>query len=84
MPTYLDHHNPPQGISPEALEKMAADTKAGKVDQFGVKLLNAFLRQDVVWCLTEAPSADVAHQPHEANYGLNMSDGDVIEVQMLV
>ncbi len=84
MPIYLDHHKPPEGISPDALERMAADAKAGKVDQFGVKGLNAFMSKDVVWCLTEAPSADVVHRSHEAAYGLKMSEGDVVEVQKLV
>jgi hypothetical protein len=84
MPIYLDHHKPPEGITPEALQQMAADTKAGKVDQFGVKGLNAFIGKEVVWCLTEAPSADVVHKSHEAGYGLKMSEGDVVEVQTLV
>jgi len=83
MPKYIDHHKAPN-LPPEAVQKMVADVKAGKVDQFGVKGLNAFISKTDAWCLTEAANAEAVHKTHEVNYGLKLGPGDVQEVMSLV
>ena len=56
----------------------------GHTHKCGVEGLNAFIGKDLVWCLTEARSADMFHKSHEAGYGLNISEGNVGTVQTLV
>lgn len=83
MPKYLDHHKIPQGITPQAMQQMVADIKAGKVVN-GVKSLNSFIGKNDAWCLTEAANAKAVHDIHKAGYNLELGPGDVTEVQSLV
>ena len=83
MPIYLDHHKPPQGITPEGVKLIVADIKAKKVTN-GIRPINGFIGKNDAWCLTEAPNAEAVHKLHEAAYKQKLGPGDVIEVQSLV
>ena len=83
MPIYLDHHKPPQGMTPESVKMLVADIKAKKVTN-GIRPVNGFVGKSDAWCLIEAPNPQAVHNLHEAVYKLNLGPGDVVEVQSLV
>ena len=84
MPKFLDYHAKAPDMPPEVMQAVAADMKAGKVDEFGVKPINAFMSTaGEAYCLTEAPNADAVCKSHEA-HGIALDKGDVREVQSLV
>ena len=84
MPKYLDYHAKAPDFPPEAVEQIAQAMKAGGIDQFGVKPLNAFVTdRGEAYCLTEAPNADAVCQSHVAN-GIDLTEGDVREVNSFV
>ena len=78
MPKFLDYHAKAPELPPEMVHAAIADITAGKVDEFGVKPLNAFFSPGTgeAYCLTEAPSADAVCQSHEAK-GMTLGLGDV-------
>ncbi|MBI4199933.1 MAG: hypothetical protein HY535_05635 [Chloroflexi bacterium] len=82
MPKFLDHHKAIQ-LPPNVLQQAVADIKSGKVNQLGIKALNAFSGKSDAWCLLEAPNADAVCKYHEG-MGLKLPKGDVVEVQTLV
>lgn len=84
MPKFFDYHAKMPPMPPEMMQQMAADIKAAKVDQFGVKGLNFFAGtggQGI--CLSEAPNADAVCKSHEA-HGVPLGIDEVVEVQSLV
>ena len=83
MPKFLDYHEKAPQMPPEAIQGMVAAIKAGNVDQFGVKPLNAFGGGGHAWCLTEAPNADAVCKSHQA-VGIELDQGEVTEVQSYV
>lgn len=84
MPKYLDYHAKAPKFPPEVIQQVAKSMKAGEVDKFGVKGLNAFITdKGEAYCLSEAPSADAVCQSH-ALKGLDLTKGDVREVSSFV
>ena len=84
MPKYIDHHRAPEGVTPEALQQMGADVRAGKTTPSGVKGLNGFIGTNEMWCFVEAPNAQAVHDLHKEAYGIELGSGDVVEVQSIV
>lgn len=82
MPRYIDSHKA-VSMPPEQVQKLVADIKAGRSDQFGAKPINMFTSKSETWCLAEAPSAEAVRKSHEA-LGLKLGPGDIVEVTTLV
>lgn len=82
MPTYIDHHKAPK-LTPEQAKQVEADIKSGKRSQ-GIRPVGAFIGKNDAWCVIEAPNPQVVHDLHKSQYGIEMSPGDVTEVQALV
>jgi hypothetical protein len=81
MPRFMDFHDDLK-LPEEAIDQIAAGTKAGTADQFGVRQIELFHNPDgKVYCLLDAPDADAVRQHHRA---LGVSCGDVHEVQSLL
>jgi Protein of unknown function (DUF4242) len=80
MPQFMDFHDDLK-LPTEAINQIAADTKDGKTDQFGVRQVELYHNADgKVYCLLEAPDAEAVRQHHEA---LGIACGDVHEVSGL-
>ena len=81
MPKFMDFH-PDLKLPQEAVDQIAADTKAAKADQFGVRQVELFHNEHgQVYCLLEAPDAEAVRKHHEA---LGVPCGDVHEVNGLL
>lgn len=66
MPEFMDVHRGMQGITPELLDEAhRADLEIQ--DQEGVDFKQAWADPDsgMVWCLSEAPSAEAVRKIHE-------------------
>ncbi len=81
MPRFIDHHAKLPPMPPEAIQQMRLNIWGAKIDEFGVKAINAFMSTDGQgWCWTEGPNADAICKSHQA-YGIPLDKGDVHEVQ---
>jgi hypothetical protein len=80
MPRFMDFHEDLK-LPQEAIDSIAADTRAQKADQFGVTQVELFHNPDgKVWCVLDAPSAEAVRQHHDA---LGVPCSDVHQVQTL-
>jgi hypothetical protein len=83
MAVYLDHHPQLPAIPAAQAKQMAANVKAGKRDDYGVKPMNVFMGDGKGWCLTDAPDVDSVVASHKA-VGFPLRKSDVHEVKPLV
>ena len=84
MAKFLDYHAKAPQMSPEVVQQFTQSIKAGEVDQFGVKGLNAFITErGEAYCLSEGPSVDAICKSHEAK-GMELGPADVREVNSFV
>lgn len=80
MAKFIDYHAKLPPLPPQAVQQMVQDVKAAKVDQFGVKGVNAYFTKDGRgYCFTEAPNADAVCKSHQAK-GIALDKGDVHEI----
>lgn len=79
VPRFMDFH-PNYKISPESVARLREETKAGKVDEFGVRQIELFYSPDGkgVYCLLEAPDEEAVRQHHGGECG------EVIQVESLL
>ncbi len=71
MPTYIDVHEIPEGVTPEDMAKAhALDLQVQ--DKYGVNYTKYYFNQAArkVFCLCEAPSPEAAAQVHKEAHGL--------------
>jgi hypothetical protein len=81
MPRFMDFHDDLK-LPPEAIEQIAAGTRDGATDAFGVRQLELYHNPDgKVYCLLEGPDEEAIRQHHAA---LGVSCGDVHEVSSLL
>ena len=81
MPRFMDFHDDLK-LPQAAIDQIAADTKAAKSDQFGVRQLELYHNADgKVYCLLEAPDAEAVRRHHHA---LGVGCGEVHEVDSLL
>ncbi len=81
MPRFMDYHDDLK-LPEEAIAGIAADTKAGKADQFGVRQLELYHNPDgKVYCLLEGPDEEAIRQHHAA---LDVPCGEVHRVESLL
>ena len=81
MPRFMDFHDDLK-LPQDAIDQIAADTKASKADQFGVRQIELYHNAEgKVYCLLEAPDAEAVRQHHAA---LGVGCGDVHEVDSLL
>ena len=81
MPRFMDFHDDLK-LPQDAIDQIAADTKASKADQFGVRQIELYHNAEgKVYCLLEAPDAEAVRQHHAA---LGVDCGDVHEVDSLL
>ena len=80
MPRFLDIHTGMDGVTPEMLAQVHARDLAVQ-DKYGVRYIKYFYDAATgkVFCLSEAPSKEIALQVHREAHG-NMPD-DIFEVQ---
>jgi hypothetical protein len=80
MPRFLDIHTGMDGVTPELLAQAHARDLAVQ-DKYGVRYIKYFYDAATgkVFCLSEAPSKEIALQVHREAHG-NMPD-DIFEVQ---
>ena len=83
VPKFIDHHVNLPPTPPAVAQQMAQAIKAGKADQFGVKMVNLYMGGGQSFCHTEAPNADAVIKSHAAN-GIPQTRDHVFEVQSLV
>ncbi|MCG3775122.1 MAG: hypothetical protein JW395_1951 [Nitrospira sp.] len=78
MPKFIIY-NANLKLMPEDMERLQEITKAGVVDQYGVKQLEVYFNEERggVWCIWEGPDEDAIHN-HNAE-GISL-DGLVREV----
>ena len=77
MPRFMDFHDDLK-LPAEVIAQIAADTRDGKVDQFGVRQIELYHNAEgKVYCLLEGPDAEAVRHHHEA---LGVPCGDVHEV----
>lgn len=80
MPTFMDFHDDLK-LPPDALAQIAADAKAARADEFGVRQVELYHNADgQVYCLLEAPDAAAVRAHHDA---LGVNCGAVHEVSGL-
>lgn len=82
MPRYMDHHPTNPDMPPEMVALITQRLSSGQVDEFGERGFNVFIGSGDTYCYTEAPSAEAVRKSHQA-MGINLSPGDVDEVQVL-
>lgn len=81
MPRFMDYHDDLK-LPPEVIAAIAADTKAGKVDEFGVRQVEAYHNAEgKVYCLLDGPDEASVRQHHAA---LGVPCGDVHQVDSLL
>jgi len=68
MPEFMDVHRGMHGITPDGL-KEAHQADLDIQDQEGVVFKHAWADPDsgLVWCISEAPSAEAVRKVHEAS-----------------
>jgi hypothetical protein len=81
MPTFLDHHPVAHAATTDvALQALQDQIRAGKIDEFGVRYLNAYVAVNGEgYCLSESPDADAVVKSH-GMLGYTIDIMDVIEV----
>ncbi|HWG61153.1 MAG TPA: nickel-binding protein [Streptosporangiaceae bacterium] len=80
MPQFMDFHEDLK-LPAEAIAQIAADTRNGQADQFGVRQAELYHNPDgKVYCLLEGPDEDAIRQHHAA---LGVPCGDVHQVNGL-
>ena len=80
MPQFMDFHEDLK-LPAEAIAQIAADTRNGRADQFGVRQVELHHNPDgKVYCLLEGPDEDTIGQHHAA---LGVPCGDVHQVNGL-
>ena len=80
MPLYMDHHKNLEGLTAEAVaEDHKKDLEVQ--DKHGVKALQYWFSEEEgeVYCLFEAPNAEVAEAVHREAHG-NVAD-EIVEVK---
>ena len=81
MPRFMDYHDDLK-LPPEVIAAIAVDTKAEKVDEFGVRQVEAYHNAEgKVYCLLDAPDEASVRQHHAA---LGVPCGDVHQVDSLL
>lgn len=80
MPRFLDVHNGMEGVTADQLAETHA-RDVGVQDKYGVRYIKYFYDAATgkVFCLSEAPTKELALQVHREAHG-NMPD-DIFEVQ---
>ena len=80
MPVYMDIHEVPGGITPEAVAK-AHEQDVAVQQKYGVTFRKYWVNEKAgkVFCFVDAPSAEAANCVHREAHGLVA--GDIIEVQ---
>jgi Protein of unknown function (DUF4242) len=80
MALFMDFHEDLE-LSAEAIAQIAADTRADRADQFGVRQVELYHNPDgKVYCLLEGPDEGAIRQHHGA---LGVPCGDVHQVAPL-
>lgn len=85
MPLFMDHHKNLEGLTAEAVaaDHQNADHQKDLAfqDKYGAKALKYWFSEDngEVYCLFEAPSAEVAGAVHREAHG-NVAD-EIVEVK---
>lgn len=78
MPRFMDYHDSLK-LPPEALASITADTKAGKVDEFGVRQVELYHNdQGRVYCLLDGPD-EKAVRDHHAALGVDCGQVDRVD-----
>ena len=81
MPRFMDYHDDLK-LPADAIAGIAADTKAGKSDEFGVRQVELYHNPDgKVYCLLEGPDEEAIRKHHAA---LGVPCGDVHKVDSLL
>lgn len=81
MPKFMDYHDDLK-LPSEAVEQFAAGTRAGTVDEFGVRQLELYHNADgKVYCLLDGPDEDAIRKHHAA---LDVPCGQVHRVDSLL
>ena len=84
MPKYIDVHENMPPMPPEMAEQVRLGAQSGMANEYGVKVLNAYLSSGgQAYCVTEAPSVEAVLKAHEA-IGTPQEAGKVVEVQSLL
>ena len=66
MPKFMDFHDDLK-LPQEAIEQIAAGTRSGTVDEFGVRQIELYHNQGgQVYCLLEGPDEEAIRQHHAA------------------
>jgi hypothetical protein len=66
MPQFMDFHSDLK-LPQEAIDQIAEGTRAGAIDEFGVRQVELFHNADgKVYCLLEGPDEDAIRKHHEA------------------
>jgi hypothetical protein len=80
MALFMDFHDDLK-LPDEAIAQIAADTRDGKADQFGVRQVELYHNPEgQVYCLLEGPDEEAIRKHHAA---LNVPCGDVHQVSGL-
>lgn len=78
MPRFMDYHESLK-LPAEALASITADTKAGTVDEFGVRQVELYHNDEGrVYCLLEGPD-EKAVRDHHAALGVDCGQVDRVE-----
>jgi len=81
MPLFMDYHDDLK-LPAEAIQQIAAGTRDGDTDQFGVRQVELYHNADgKVYCLLEGPDEEAIRNHHAA---LNVPCGDVHQVNSLL
>jgi hypothetical protein len=81
MPRFMDYHDDLK-LPQEAIDQIAAGTRDGATDAFGVRQVELYHNPDgKVYCLLEGPDEEAIRQHHAA---LGVPCGDVHEVSGLL
>ena len=81
VPRFTDFHDDLK-LPAEAIEQIAARTRAGATDEFGVRQIELYHNADCkVYCLLEGPDEEAIRKHHQA---LSVPCGDVHQVNSLL
>jgi hypothetical protein len=80
MPQFMDFHEDLK-LPAEAIAQIAADTRQGRADEFGVRQVELYHNAEgAVFCLLEGPDEEAVRRHHAA---LGVACGDVHRVDGL-
>jgi Protein of unknown function (DUF4242) len=66
VPKFIDYHSNLK-LPPDAIDQMREGTKAGQVDQFGVRQVELYHNADGdVYCLLDGPDEEAIRKHHDA------------------